>query len=70
MATTGLQPALAIPAAMMTACSSAIPTSKTRSGKRFLTSTKAVPSSIAALIATILLSVSIIFVSVRAKTCE
>jgi hypothetical protein len=65
-----LPASLAIPPAQMTACSSAMPTSKTRSGKRFLTSIKPVPSSIAAEKATIFGSFSIMVISVFAKTCE
>ena len=70
MQTTGFHPSLAIPAAMMTACSSAMPTSYTRRGNRFWTSVRAVPTSIAALIATIFSSFSISSMSVRAKTWE
>jgi hypothetical protein len=59
-----------MPPAMITACSSAMPTSYTRSGNFFLTSIRPVPSSIAAEIATILGSFSIIVISVFAKACE
>ena len=59
-----------MPAAKVTACSSAMPTSKTRSGNFFLTSIRPVPSSIAADSATIFGSFSIMAISVFAKTCE
>ena len=59
-----------MPPAMITACSSAMPTSKTRSGNFFCTSIRPVPSSIAAEMATIFGSFSIMVMRVFAKTCE
>ncbi len=51
----GISPPTARPAAKVTACSSAMPTSKNRSGKTFLNRFSPVPSGMAAVIATILL---------------
>ena len=59
-----------MPPAMMTACSSAMPDVEDAVRERFLTSIRPVPSSIAAEIATIFGSFSIIVMSVFAKTCE
>ena len=53
MATTGCRPTKASPAALVTACCSAIPTSIVRSGNCFLNSVSPVGPSIAAVIATI-----------------
>ena len=54
MATTGRRPWVASPAAKVTACCSAMPTSKQRSGKAFWKMLRPVPSSMAAVMATIL----------------
>ena len=56
MVTNGLNPSHASPAAKVTACCSAIPTSKNLSGCSFENSFSPVPSGIAAVIATIFLS--------------
>ena len=61
-------PSAAIPAAKVTACCSAIPTSKTCSGNEFAILSSPVPEGIAAVIATILLSFAARSVSESAKT--
>ena len=58
MAQNGLRPSVAKPAANVTACCSAIPTSKHRSGNLFWKKLRPVPPPIAAWIATILSSTS------------
>ena len=70
METKGLSPFDAIPAAMLTACCSAMPTSKTLSGKSRLTSAKPVPSSIAALMPTTVSSSLMMREMVCANTLE
>jgi len=51
-ATTGRRPTMAMPAAAVTACCSAMPTSKKRSGKRLENSSRPVPSVMAAVMPT------------------
>ncbi len=58
MAQTGFTPCVAIPAAKVTACPSAMPTSKNRDGCRDANSAVPVPLGIAAVIATSLGSMS------------
>ena len=52
MATTGRSPAIAMPAADVTACCSAMPTSTMRSGKRSSNGSRPVEPGIAAVMAT------------------
>ena len=52
MATTGRRPPIAMPEAAVTACCSAMPTSKNRSGNRSLNGNSPVESGIAAVSAT------------------
>src|SRR5580698_9055651 len=52
MATTGCMPPMASPAALVTACCSAIPTSKTRSGQAAANLSRPVGCSMAAVMAT------------------
>ena len=68
MATTGFKPAAASPAAKVTACSSAMPTSKNRSGKLLWNRFKPVPTSMAAVTATTFGSRSPIFLMMVEKT--
>ena len=63
-------PALAMPAAMVTACSSAMPTSKNLSGKRSANSLSPVPDGIAAVIAAMRLSFSASSHIASPKTAE
>jgi hypothetical protein len=68
MAQTGLRPSVDMPAAKVTQCCSAMPTSKARSGKRSKTLSMPVPSGIAAVSATTRSSRSISSQSVWPKT--
>ena len=68
MAVTGFIPSAARPAAKVTACCSAIPTSKKRSGNLRANAATPVPSGIAAVIATIVLSCSASSTNVFPKT--
>ena len=52
MATTGRSPPMAMPAAAVTACCSAMPTSKQRSGNRSWNGSSPVESGMAAVMAT------------------
>ena len=52
MAQNGFMPSVARPAAKVTACCSAMPTSKVRSGKAFSNRSTPVPDGIAAVMAT------------------
>ena len=70
MATTGFKPSAARPAAKVTACCSAMATSKYLSGKRFEYSTKPEPSRIAGVMATMLGSRSAMSHSHLPKICE
>ncbi len=56
MAQNGLKPSQARPAAKVTACCSAMPTSKVRSGNSFWNRSTPVPDGIAAVIATMVSS--------------
>ena len=67
MATTGRSPPIAIPAAPVTACCSAMPTSKKRSGKRAWNGSRPVGPGIAAVTATIRGSASASFTMASAK---
>ena len=67
MATTGLRPPSAIPAAAVTACCSAIPTSKQRSGNLSRKERRPVESGIAAVTATTFELDSPIFTRVSEK---
>ena len=51
MAATGIMPCLARPPAMEMACSSAMPTSKVRSGNRWAKAVRPVPADMAAVMA-------------------
>ena len=68
MHTTGRRPRIASPAAKVTACCSAMPTSKKRSGKRCANSSRPVDDAIAAVIATIRSSASAASQSASPKT--
>jgi len=70
MATTGRQPSAAKPAAKVTACSSAMPTSKNRWGKRRAKGLSPVPTHMAAVTATIRLSASANPASASLNTSE
>ena len=61
-------PSAARPAAKVTACCSAMPTSKVRSGKRLPNMSRLVPDGIAAVMATILSSFSACLISSSANT--
>ena len=61
-------PSLARPAAKVTACCSAMPTSKQRSGKRSANMSRPVPDGMAAVMATIFLSASASAISALANT--
>ena len=68
MAQNGFIPSVASPAAKVTACCSAIPTSKVRSGNRFPNASSPVPDGIAAVIATMVGSRSASAISALANT--
>ena len=68
MQTTGRSPRIASPAAKVTACCSAMPTSKKRSGKRCENSSSPVDDAIAAVIATMRSSASAASQSASPKT--
>ena len=69
MATTGRSPPMAMPAAPVTACCSAMPTSKHRSGKRAWNGSRPVGPVIAAVIATTRGSASASLTMASAKAC-
>ena len=68
MAAYGLYPSVANPAANVTACCSAIPTSNALSGNFFSNKFKPVPDGIAPVIPIILVSCSACFINVSANT--
>ncbi len=68
MAQNGCIPSVAMPAAKVTACCSAIPTSKVRSGKRLANRSSPVPDGIAAVTATIRRSAAASAISASANT--
>ena len=68
MAQNGTMPSVAMPAANVTACCSAMPTSKQRSGKRLANRSSPVPDGIAAVIATTLGFASASAISASANT--
>ena len=69
MATIGRRPPIAMPAAAVTACCSAMPTSKKRSGKRSWNGSRPVGPAIAAVIATMRSSASASLMIASAKAC-
>ena len=69
MATTGRSPPMAMPAAPVTACCSAMPTSKKRSGKRASNGSRPVGPAIAAVIATTRSSASASLMIASANAC-
>ena len=68
MAQNGFMPSVAMPAAKVTACCSAMPTSKVRSGKRLPNRSRPVPDGIAAVMATMVGSRSASAINASAKT--
>ena len=68
MAQNGFMPSAAMPAANVTACCSAMPTSKVRVGKRLAKRSSPVPPGIAAVIATTRASASASAISASANT--
>ena len=68
MAQNGFMPSVAMPAAKVTACCSAMPTSNVRSGKRLAKRSRPVPVGMAAVMATMAGSASASAISASAKT--
>ena len=69
MATTGRSPPMAMPAAAVTACCSAMPTSKNRPGNRSWNGIRPVGPGMAAVMATRRLSCSASLITASAKAC-
>ena len=69
MATIGIIPCVARPAAIVTACCSAIPTSKNLLGNKCLNSKRPVPDAIAAVIATIFSHLFAKLIKLEEKLC-
>ena len=68
MAQNGRRPSVAMPAAKVTACCSAMPTSKVRSGNRLAKRSRPVPLGMAAVTATMRSSASASWISASANT--